>query len=133
MKKDHTFLPIRLFIALLFTLLAFQWLPAQTAIAPSGSGTIADPYLIATLDNLYWITQNSNQWAAGKVYKQTADINASATSGWDGNKGFLPIGENPYFSGSYDGQLFTISNLFINRTATGVASHIGLFGLAAAA
>jgi hypothetical protein len=133
MKKNHFFLLPELFIALLFILLTAPSVTAQTAVTPSGSGTTADPYLIATLDNLYWITQNSSQWAVGKVYKQTANINASATSGWDGNKGFLPIGDNPAFSGSYDGQSFTISNLFINRTKTGVDSHIGLFGYTSAA
>ena len=38
---------------------------AQTATAPSsGDGSSGDPYQIATLNNLYWITQNSGEWDA---------------------------------------------------------------------
>jgi hypothetical protein len=35
---------------------------AQTATQPSGSGTVTDPYQIATLENLYWLSQNSSAW-----------------------------------------------------------------------
>ena len=107
---------------------------AQTATTPSGLGTVASPYLIAKLDNLYWITQDASRWSM--VYKQTADIDASTTSTWDGGKGFLPIGNNLttsiYFTGSYNGQSYTISNLFINRTNTGLnlTATVGLFGYA---
>ena len=101
---------------------------SQVATAPSGTGTVGDPYLIATLNNLYWVTQTSASWASGKYFKQTANIDATATSGWDAGKGFLPIGNiTTNFSGNYDGQAFSINNLYINRTdATGLAA--GLFG-----
>lgn len=97
---------------------------AQTATAPSGSGTSGDPYLVATLDNLYWITQNSSSW--GAYFKQTADIDASSTSGWDSGNGFLPIGNSSTkFTGTYDGDGHTISTLIISRSGL-----IGLFGVA---
>ena len=98
---------------------------AQTSTAPSsGDGTSGNPYQIATLDNLYWITQNSDQW--NKVYKQTADIDASSTSTWEVGAGFLPIGDaTTAFNGSYDGQTYKITHLFINRSTT---DNIGLFG-----
>jgi len=80
---------------LILTVIAFLgagMLTAQTATPPaSGDGTSGDPYQIATLNNLYWITQNSGEW--NKYYEQTADIDASGTSGWDGNAGFYPIGD----------------------------------------
>ncbi len=101
-------------------------LASQTAVQPAGSGTQADPYQIATLDNLYWVTQNSSSW--GSYFIQTADIDASATSGWDGGAGFSPIGSltaNVDFTGSYDGQKYTISGLYIYRAAT---NYIGMFG-----
>lgn len=38
-------------------------LNAQVAIQPSlGTGTESDPYQIATLENLYWITADSLNW-----------------------------------------------------------------------
>ncbi len=97
---------------------------AQTATAPSGTGTSIDPYLIATLNNLYWITQNSSSWSS--YFKQTADIDASSSSTWASGAGFLPIG-NYYtkFTGTYDGNGHTISGIYINRPST---QYIGLFG-----
>jgi hypothetical protein len=100
---------------------------AQTATPPSaGDGSSGNPYQIATLNNLYWITQNSGQW--NKVYQQTLDIDATTSSSWNGGTGFSTIG-NPttYFTGSYDGQTFKITGLFISRSTT---DNIGLFGMA---
>ena len=94
------------------------------AAQPSGSGTSGDPYQIATLSNLYWMTQDASRWSM--VYKQTADIDASSTSTWEAGAGFLPIGDAATaFNGSYDGQTYKITHLFINRSTT---DNIGLFG-----
>ena len=103
-------------------------LMAQTSTPPSNyatsDGSSGDPYFISSLDNLYWLSQTSGDW--DKYFKQTTDIDASTTSGWDGNAGFSPIGNGTTkFTGSYDGQDKTISNLTINRSGT---SYIGLFG-----
>ncbi len=98
-------------------------------IPATGSGTEADPYLIANLDNLLWLSTHISVW--DKYFKQTADIDASATSYWnlDGNgtyNGFSPIGnETNKFTGNYDGDNHTISNLYINRSLT---DNVGLFG-----
>lgn len=99
---------------------------AQTATPPSvGDGTEANPYQIATLDNLYWLTQNSAEW--NKHFIQTADLDATSTSSWDSGKGFLPIGDNTIrFSGKYNGKGHIITNLLINRYES---SNIGLFGI----
>jgi hypothetical protein len=61
-----------------------------------------------------------------KNYVLGANINASATSGWNGGAGFLPIGDSttPY-TGTFNGLGHTISNLTINRPTT---DHVGLFG-----
>ena len=89
-------------------------LMAQSSEQPSGSGTEGDPYQIDTLNNLYWITQNSGEWDA--YYIQTANIDASSSSSWDSNAGFTPIGNSStQFTGSYDGDGYTIDSLFINR------------------
>ena len=98
---------------------------AQTATAPSGSGTGADPYLIASLNNLYWVTQNPTSWV--KYFKQTADIDASSSSNWNGGKGFSPIGTLANaFAGIYDGNGHTINGIYIKDAS---AFRIGLFGL----
>jgi hypothetical protein len=117
---------VRLLLLTLTLSILFQgWSFAQTADQPTGTGTSEDPYLIATLNNLYWVTQNSSSW--DKHFKQTADIDATTTSGWDGNAGFLPIGNSTTpFTGTYNGQGGVISNLTINRPST---SFIGMFGM----
>ena len=110
--------------AILFIVCSTTHMVSQTATAPTGNGTSGDPYLIATLDNLYWITQNDDSW--GSSFKQTADINASSSSGWDSGNGFSPIGNSSIrFMGTYDGDGHTISGLTIARGGT---DYIGLFG-----
>ncbi|HPR31681.1 MAG TPA: hypothetical protein PLK12_06290, partial [Prolixibacteraceae bacterium] len=101
---------------------------AQTATAPTlGDGSASNPYRIASLNNLYWIAENSTRWSYH--YVQTASIDASATSTWFSGAGWTPIGNSSdAFGGTYDGQLYTISNLYINRSTT---DYVGLFGLTA--
>ena len=101
---------------------------AQTATPPSNyntsDGSETDPYLIGSSNNLYWLSQNPNEW--DKNYKQTTNINASGTTGWDGGAGFSPIGNNSTdFTGSYNGQNYTIDGLTIIRNS---GSSIALFG-----
>jgi len=98
---------------------------AQTATAPSfGDGSSGSPYQISTLNHLYWITQNSSEW--DKYYIQTANIDAFSTSSWDSNEGFSPIGNSTTnFTGTYDGDGYTINGLTIARSTT---QRIGLFG-----
>ncbi len=85
-----------------------------------GSGTQNDPYLIETpeqLDNVrrfYWAH-----------FLQMADIDLGV-SPWNTGRGWLPIGDDyKKFTGSYDGNGFTISNLIINRPDE---NWIGLLG-----
>jgi filamentous hemagglutinin family protein len=61
-------------------------------------------------------------------YALGSNIDASATSGWNGGAGFVPLGD-PYtttaFTGSFDGLGHTIGSLTIKPATTSV----GLFGL----
>lgn len=103
---------------------------AQTSTKPAGTGTQFNPYQIATLDNIYWLTQTSAEWVAGKYFVQTADIDASLTRNWTSwagaNGGSSPIGNNSnFFSGSYDGGGKVISNLYMKMTNN---SGVGFFG-----
>ncbi len=98
--------------------------PTATPLA-AGDGSVGNPYEIETLGNLSWLMQNQDQW--DKHYIQTADIDASDTLNWYGGEGFSPIGNwSVLFTGSYDGQGHTISNLNINNTSADYP--IGLFG-----
>ena len=106
-------------------LLLLSWsIYSQIATKPEGDGTGTNPYQIASLENLYWISANPNEW--GKCFIQTEDIDASATSGWFGGTGWVPIGTGSApFLGFYNGQGHTIDNLFINRLSQ---QYVGLFG-----
>ncbi|MEQ1746552.1 MAG: thrombospondin type 3 repeat-containing protein [Saprospiraceae bacterium] len=103
---------------------------AQVSTPPAiGDGSAGNPYQIATLNNLYWITQNSAEWS--KRYIQTSDIDATSSSGWNSGQGFNPIGTTvTQFTGTYNGQDHTITGLHINRPAT---NDQGMFGVVRAA
>jgi hypothetical protein len=116
------------FISIIFFFaVGVRILISQTAIAPTeGIGTVQSPYQIATLENLYWVSQSNERW--NKHYIQIANIDASETCYWFNNAGWQPIGNsNVKFSGSYDGQDFSIIHLHINRPGS---SEVGLFGVA---
>jgi len=103
---------------------------AQTSTAPLGAGTSGDPYQIATLNNLYWLTQTTAAWASGKYFIQTADIDASSTNTWASGAGFSPIGNGTTsFAGNYEGNSKKISGLYISRTGT---QYIAMFGYVSA-
>lgn len=91
-----------------------------------GTGTVSDPYKIGTYADLIELSTTSADWATGKYFIQTAHIDASATATLNGGLGFSPIGTlSIQFKGSYDGQHYTISNLYINRTDE---DRIAMFG-----
>ena len=97
----------------------------------AGNGTPEDPYPIATLADLKWVSEHSDIWNGSFV--QTADIDASTTSTWNAGKGFSPIGDvTTKFTGSYNGQYHTITGLTINRPDIN-DYNIGLFGVTSSA
>mgnify|MGYP001126009704 CR=1 FL=1 len=97
---------------------------SQTATEPGvGDGTEENPYEIATLENLYWLTQNSIHW--DKFFIQTQNINAAPSNAWDEGKGLRPIGNlDTVFTGTYDGGGFILDSIFINRSE----GRVALFG-----
>ncbi len=86
------------------------------AFSGSGSGTVPDPYVITTVQQLQ---EMQDDLAA--CYVLGNDIDASGTVNWNGDEGFVPIGT---FTGTLDGQGHTITGLYINRPTT---NSIGLF------
>ncbi len=98
------------------------------ASAPTaGIGSEADPYEISSLNELAWMMETESSWDS--YFELTANIDASASSAWDGGKGFAPIGREipteDQFNGYLEGNGFTISNLYVNRPYT---NDVGLFG-----
>ena len=100
-------------------LLLMMLLTTATAWGWSGSGTSADPYQIATANDLIQLATNVNNGTnySDKYFKQTAPITLS------GN--WTPIGTSSKpFKGKYDGDGNTISGL----TVSGNYQYAGLFG-----
>lgn len=101
------------------------WGNTSTANFPVsfGSGTTDDPYLVGTYEGLKMV---GTTYGLNKVYKLTADIDASASATEHSDSGFVPIGTNTSaFSGIFHGAGHVIRNLTINRPN---ANYIGLFG-----
>ena len=81
-----------------------------------GAGTTAEPYQVTLCRELQGI---QNYLSSAFILNQ--NIDCSSTSQWD----FLPIsGDSGYFSGHFNGQNHTISNLFIHSDN----QNVGLFG-----
>jgi len=87
----------------------------------TGSGTQGNPYIIYNVTDLQNVNNDKDAW-----YELANDIDASATSGWNGGDGFYPLGGHSAtgFEGHFDGKGYTISDLFIDRNS----EYVGLFG-----
>ena len=102
------------------TLLAIL-IPSGVAYGMTGSGTVGDPYVIYDVYDL----QNMSLHL-GAYYILGNNIDATVTNGWNAGAGFIPIGQGtPYFTGSFDGKNYTITNLYIHDTSS--SAHAGLF------
>ncbi|MBC8385136.1 MAG: hypothetical protein H8E57_06420, partial [Candidatus Cloacimonetes bacterium] len=111
----------RTLFVLIVTLLAGVLLAGTYS---GGSGIPGDEYEIANLDDLEELSLTSGDWGADFI--QTTNINASATSGWDGGAGFSPIGNgSTKFTGSYNGDGFIISDITMNRPSSNYQSVFG--------
>ena len=97
---------IKILIAFIVLISLPGLLNAQSSTVPSGTGSSGDPFQISSLENLYWLSQQSSASTDGKYYIQTVDIDASATSSWTNN---WPT--KLTFQGNYNGQNYSISNL----------------------
>lgn len=85
-----------------------------------GSGTAADPYLIATAEDLVALSAAVASATTTASFKQVADIDMSGVAN------FTPIGNyaaKKYFNGVYDGNGYSISCLTVRDCASA-----GLFG-----
>jgi len=109
---------------LAFGFLFITLLVTSSVLVADGTEPTGNPREVSTLDHLLWISTNSSSW--GDNFIQTADIDASTTSSWNGGEGFSPIGnESIKFTGSYNGQNYTIDGLYINRPGYNVQALFG--------
>lgn len=97
----------------------------------TGSGTAVDPYLILTPEQL-----DAVRVAPAASYKvgQDIDLTSYLAPGGDGYqqwgaRGWMPLGDadSAPFTGSIDGDGYTISGLWLERSVTG-SVPVGLFG-----
>lgn len=122
------------------TLSAFAQIGGIAPVKPEGAGTPDNPYLIASFQNLVWLSETPSVWKTKSHFVQTADIDASpsktmhqdATGKFLGMRriggvgqvdgkpwGLLPTSKSG-FNGLYNGQGYKISNLFMRwRDMTG--------------
>jgi len=90
-----------------------------------GSGTVEDPYQIATAEHL-----NNIRYYLTSSFIQIADIDLGVAP-WNEGEGWDPIGDynmsdpTRSFRGNFDGNYFKIANMSINRP---LESYLGLFG-----
>ena len=77
-----------------------------------------------------YVLMNDLDFADGPIAyrpQSTSDATVAGPAADATNAGFAPIWDSPtQFTGTFDGNGFTISNLYINRTST---NNIGLFGV----
>jgi len=134
--KPSIFIKIGLMTCLL---LSFTTLFGQTVAQPpvnftdENAGTHTNPYQIATLANLRWLSETVDVWGGfivsyttnlsslapsyppidpitPKYFIQTDDIDASETRYWNNGRGFSPIGKQSmeYVVGSFQEYLITV-------------------------
>lgn len=87
----------------------------------SGSGTPGDPYQITTCTELQDMQSELNA-----TYQLMNTIDCSATTGWNGGNGFVPVGASSTaaFTGTLLGNSKVVDSLYIVALQSGV----GLFG-----
>ncbi len=100
------------------------WDGISVSSSLSGSGTSADPYIVATGADFALIRKeinSGNVLYSAAIYKQTGDIDLNGYN-------VKPIGPTntagAFFSGTYDGGGYTISNFVVSSNE----KYAGLFG-----
>jgi len=98
------------------------WDGISSNVWTNGDGSSTDPYLIENASNLVYLAQSVNNGTnySGKSFKMTIDVDLNSEL-------WTPIGKTSTncFSGNFDGNGHTVSNLFINSS---ILQYAGLFG-----
>lgn len=93
------------------------WSPtahAEYDFIGGGDGSPEEPYIILTAEDLDRVRDKPTA-----SYKLGADIDLSPIASW------VPIGDSGYFTGTFDGDNYTIRGMTINSSA----GFLGLFGI----
>ena len=114
----------RMVSLLLVLVMLLGLLPTAALAAPAsgGSGTEADPYLIATAQDLADFRDAVNGSAKKSTSKLCAKLTANIDLSTLGDRDWTPIGyytgysDCVYYGGTFDGGGFTISGLKIKST-----------------
>ena len=130
MKLNYLIKPLRGILLIGVTLSLIVTLSAQFG---GGEGTEADPWQIGRPDHLDALRNYLGEEHNDKYYIQTANIDlteATREGGayWNEGDGWEPIGHDMTdnsFQGNFDGNNYTISGLYINRTTR----YASLFGV----
>jgi hypothetical protein len=95
----------------------FPYSPVLLAYS-GGDGSCSNPYEIANVADLQQFSTDSANW--NKCFKHTSDINMAGIA-------WIPVSS---FSGTFDGQEYTISNLTITLSTT-TSVNVGFIGVLA--
>lgn len=117
-------------------LLGFLFLILATSVEAQfggGEGTVFNPYWVQTaahLNNIKLTDEDGNYLYLNHAFIQLANIDLGVAP-YNEGLGWEPIGNKDYpFQGTYDGNDYSISNLFINRP---LEDSLGLFGVTSGA
>ncbi len=96
--------------------------------ALGGTGSSGSPY---QLTDVYGLQGVGTMLGSNFVLANNIDASGTAggttnTANWNSGAGFVPIGESQNFTGSLNGQSYSISNLYINAPSSD--GYAGLFG-----
>lgn len=96
-----------------------------SSLLPTGSGTPEDPYLLRSIEDIINIVNDRDAH-----YALASDIDASSTRFLNAGAGFEPMfGLGDSFRGSFDGNHYNITGLYINRPSS---NQVGFFSWIAA-
>ena len=95
----------------------------------TGSGTESDPYLISTAADLKAFRDYVNEGNPGACAKLTADITLNSSEEWE-PIGYVNSSTFEYsYTGTFDGDGYTIKGLSINDSQSSIFSLNGLFSV----
>jgi parallel beta-helix repeat protein len=113
-----------LLVIMILVLFAALVSAATCPAGMSGNNTELSPCLVTNCTQLQNISLNLSAHFA-----LNNNVDCSDTVNWNSGQGFYPLGKDPYsdvaFTGTFDGQGYNITNLFINRTGTDYAALFG--------